>query len=227
VNPFTKKVGTSYTIDPADVDPSIPLVVPGDEVGEHADFEDDDDDDDDDHFAEVGEASLRDAWAPPGLRKLPRVQIRDLFTWDIDDMFEIIAGRLAPPPGRRHKGDNFLSMGDADPGAETRPIRFGIRHTIYALPTAAIALLASLTTEDLPALGASMSDGKFFSERGWSADTCARIIGELRAVALEAQRPGRRLCLLMETPQPAPQSGSVTPASRSNWSVFISCAKYR
>jgi hypothetical protein len=190
VNPYTKKIVTGTTTDPANIDPSIPKVVPGEEAHDV----EEEDDDDEDHSVDVVN------WVPPRFRNLALVQIKDLFMWDIDAIVEISAGRLAPRPGQSHKGHNFLSIGDDDPAAQTRPIRYGTRHTIYAFPTAATALFASLATKDLPALGTSMSDGSFFSSRGWSAKMCAGVLGELRAVALEAQRPGRHLCIFMETP---------------------------
>jgi hypothetical protein len=180
VNPFTKKVVTGYTTDPADVDPSIPKVVPGDEIDPDDDVEDEDfDDDEDAEVEEVDEATLRDAGLPMGFRKLQRVHLRDWFKWDTEEVLDIIAG--GPKP-------------------KLTVVRFGTRHMIEAFPPEVVTVLAALTKRDLSALGTTLSDDSFFPSRGWSAETCARLLGELAAVATLAERPGYQLCFWMESP---------------------------
>jgi hypothetical protein len=194
LNPFTKELVRGFTTDPANVDPSVPHVVPGDEIDEkiNAQFRlrmseldlDNDDYEGDQKFyfqalqdlgVSLESLQLRRA----GFHKLQRVDLEDWFSWDTDEMLDIIAGE---PPPKLHF------------------VRFGTRHSVEAFPPATVALLAALAKQDLSALGTALSDGHFFSSRGWSAKTCAKVLGEIAAMAARAERPGHHLCFLMESP---------------------------
>jgi hypothetical protein len=123
----------------------------------------------------VGE---KEDWLPFKLGKLPQVAMKNLFDDQIDSIFEILAGEQQPKP---------------------EVALYGGGEMVKALSPTAIPLLASLTDADLPRQGKVLSDdGDFFLNHGWTEKICARVLGELRALAKNAQTTGRALYLCSE-----------------------------